>query len=43
MKTIQLPGVSHPVSQLCLGTAYLGSREDAQTSFAIMYRTTLLP
>lgn len=36
MKTIHLPGVSRPVSQLCLGTAYLGSREDDQTSFAIM-------
>lgn len=36
MKTIFLPGVERPVSQLCLGTAYLGHREDDETSFAIM-------
>lgn len=36
MKTIQLPGIPRPVSQICLGTAYLGSREDEQTSFAIL-------
>ena len=36
MKTIQLPGIERPVSQLCLGTAYLGDREDDETSFAIM-------
>ncbi len=36
MKTIQLPGIPFPVSQVCLGTAYLGSREDQETSFAIM-------
>jgi len=36
MKTIKLPGVARPVSQACLGTAYLGSREDEKTSFAIM-------
>lgn len=36
MKTIHLPGVERPVSQLCLGTAYLGHREDDETSFAIM-------
>ena len=36
MKTIQLPNIERPVSQICLGTAYLGSREDEQTSFAIM-------
>lgn len=31
MKTIFLPGVERPVSQLCLGTAYLGHREDDET------------
>ena len=36
MKTIQLPGVDFPVSQVCLGTAYMGSREDEATSFAIL-------
>lgn len=36
MKTILLPGVPRPVSQLCLGAAYLGSREDDETSFAIL-------
>lgn len=36
MKTINLPGVKKPVSQVCLGTAYLGSREDEKTSFEIM-------
>lgn len=36
MKTIRLPGVSRPVSQVCLGTAYMGSREDDRTSFAIL-------
>ena len=36
MKTIQLPGIPFEVSQVCLGCAYLGSREDDETSFAIM-------
>ena len=36
MKTIRLPGIPFPVSQICLGCAYLGSREDAETSYAIL-------
>ena len=36
MKTIRLPGISFPVSQFCLGCAYLGSREDEKTSFEIL-------
>ena len=36
MKTIQIPGVEFPVSQFCLGCAYLGSRESEELSFALM-------
>ncbi|MCR5682310.1 MAG: aldo/keto reductase, partial [Clostridiales bacterium] len=36
MRTIRLKGVGFPVSAVCLGTAYLGSREDDETSFAIL-------
>ena len=36
MQTISLPGVVFPVSQVCFGTAYLGSREDEKTSFALL-------
>ncbi|MBO7405981.1 MAG: aldo/keto reductase [Clostridia bacterium] len=36
MRTIRLNGVGFPVSAVCLGTAYLGSREDDETSFAIL-------
>lgn len=36
MKTIQLPGIPFEVSQICLGCAYLGSREDDETSYAIL-------
>ena len=36
MKTISLPGIGQPVSEICLGTAYLGYREDEKTSFAIL-------
>ena len=36
MKTIQIPGVEFPVSQFCLGCAYLGSRESEELSFEIM-------
>ena len=36
MDTIYLKDAGFPVSRVCLGTAYLGSREDDETSFAIM-------
>ena len=36
MKMIQIPGVEFPVSQFCLGCAYLGSRESEELSFEIM-------
>ena len=36
MKTIQIPGVDFPVSQFCLGCAYLGSRESEEVSFELM-------
>lgn len=36
MKTIQIPGVEFPVSQFCLGCAYLGSREPEELSFKLM-------
>ncbi|MCR5264811.1 MAG: aldo/keto reductase [Clostridiales bacterium] len=36
IKKIKLPGISFEVSQICLGTAYLGSREDENASFEIM-------
>ena len=36
MKTILLPGIDRPVTEVCLGTAYLGYREDEKTSFAIL-------
>ncbi len=36
MKTVSLPGIEQPVSEICLGTAYLGYREDEKTSFAIL-------
>ena len=36
MNTIQIPGVSFPVSQICLGCAYFGSRESKEESYAIM-------
>ena len=36
MKMIQIPGVEFPVSQFCLGCAYLGSREPEDLSFALM-------
>lgn len=36
MKTIQLPGISFPVSCLCLGCAYYGSRESEAVSFQLL-------
>ncbi len=36
MNTIQIPGVEFPVSQFCLGCAYLGSREPEELSFDLM-------
>ena len=36
MKKIQLPGVSFPVSCLCLGCAYYGSRESESDSFYLL-------
>jgi len=36
MKTIQIPGVSFSVSQICLGSAFLGSRESWETSYEIL-------
>ena len=36
MKSVQIPGVEFPVSQFCLGCAYLGSRESEELSFELM-------
>lgn len=36
MKSIHIPGVDFPVSQFCLGCAYLGSRESEELSFELM-------
>jgi len=36
MKSISLPGVSFLVSEICLGGAYLGSRESDEATFAIL-------
>lgn len=36
MKTVQIQNVPFAVSQICLGTAYLGSRESDELSFQIM-------
>ena len=36
MKTVQISGVDFPVSQFCLGCAYLGSREPEKLAFEIM-------
>jgi len=36
MKSVRIPGVDFPVSQFCLGCAYLGSRESEELSFELM-------
>lgn len=36
MKSVQIPGVEFPVSQFCLGCAYLGSRESEKLSYELM-------
>ena len=36
MKTIQITGVSFPVSQICLGCAFFGSRESKELSYELM-------
>ena len=36
MRTITLPGVAFPVSEFCLGTAYFGSRENEEVTFACL-------
>ena len=36
MKTIRIPGADRDLSEIALGTAYLGSREPQETAFAIM-------
>jgi len=36
MNTVQIPGVSFPVSRVCLGCAFLGTRESREQAFEIM-------
>ena len=36
MREIQIPGVEFPVSQYCLGCAFLGAKQSEEESFALM-------
>ena len=36
MKKMRIPGVDFPVSKICLGCAYLGSRESEELAFTLM-------
>ena len=36
MKTIRIPGVEFPLSEICLGTAYFGERESDEAAFACL-------
>lgn len=36
MNSIQIPGVAFPVSEFCLGCAYIGTKQNREESFAIL-------